>query len=156
MDELKHFTWDDVVRFGEVDRLMIAYRNNGAGDWKAAGKPGDGYLMVTLNGYPYWTDAIGQVPFTLNQYRNSLKFFGSHELAAKETLRIGMIFGDGSIFSGLFGKSDSSNSYDNEMIKSAINWASNRYTIIGTNKWNQNSIISTTNHSPSILSKPLK
>ena len=156
MDELKHFTWDEVVKFGEVDRSMIAYRTKGPGDWKANGKPGDGYLMVTMNGYPYWTDAIGQVPFTLNQYRNSLKFFGSHELAAKETLRIGMKFGDGFILSGLFGKSDTSNSYDNEMIKRAINWASNRYKIIGTDKWNRNSIISKTNHSPSILSKPLK
>lgn len=140
----------------KVDRSMIAYRTKGSGDWKANGKPGDGYLMVTVDGYPYWTDAIGQIPFTLNQYRNSLKSFGSYELAAKETLRIGMKFGDGFILSGLFRKSDTSNSYDNEMIKRAINWASNRYEVIGTNNWNRNSIISKTNHSPSILSRPLK
>ena len=59
LPNLKHFSWDDVISFGEIDRWMIDYRTGGDGDWKAKGKPGDGYLMVAVDGLPYWTDAIG-------------------------------------------------------------------------------------------------
>lgn len=64
-----------------------------------------------------------------------------------------MIIRQGVIYIGPFEKNII---IKNVSIKRAINWASNRYKIIGTDKWNRNSIISKTNHSPSILSKPLK
>lgn len=150
-NELKHFSWDDIIVFAEKDRPMLSYRTSGAGDWKAKGKPGDGYLLVTVGSMPYWTDAIGQIPFTLNQFRNCLKTFGRYDLAEKETLRIGIKFGDGN----LCGEADSSNSYDNEMIKRAIQWAKYRYVIVGTDKWNRTSIIKTTNYSPTLLKNPL-
>lgn len=150
-EELKHFSWKDVIDFAEEDRIMLAYRTNGAGDWKAVGKPGDGYLLVTVSGMPYWTDAIGQIPFTLNEFRNCLKYYGNYDLAEKETLRIGRKFADGN----LFGKADDSNSYDNEMIKRAIKWAKSRYKILGIDQWNRNAVIEFTNYPPNCLSKPL-
>ena len=156
MPELKHFTWDQIVEFSEIDRSMFSYRKGGSGDWKAEGKPGDGYLLSTVNGYPYWTDAIGQIPFTLNHYRDALKYFGNHRYASMETFRIGKRYSSGSVIKGIFGFTDDSNSYDNEMIKRAINWANHRYQIASTDKWNGNSIIKTTNHPPSLLSKPWK
>ena len=72
-DSFKHFTWDDIISFLEVDRSMFSYRAGGSGDWKAEGNSGNGYLMVEVEGVPYWTDAIGQIPFTLNEYRNVLR-----------------------------------------------------------------------------------
>lgn len=135
--ELKHFSWSNIVEFSEIDRFMFEYRSNGDGDWKAVGKPGNGYILVTVGGMPYWTDAIGQIPFTLNEFRNCLKYYGDYDLAEKETLRIGKKFGDGNIL----GTSDNSNSYDNEMIKRAIKWAKSRYKISGTDSWNKNAII---------------
>lgn len=151
--ELKHFSWSDIVSFGEVDRSMFEYRSNGSGDWKAQGKPGDGYLLVTVEGIPYWADAIGQVPFTLNCYRNSLKALIQPKLAKLETIKIGKRFGDGKIFGG---KADEGNTYDNEMIRRATDWAEQRYIVVGINEWNRNAIIKTTNHAPSLLSKPTK
>lgn len=47
---------------------MLSYRTGGSGDWKAESNPGNGYLMVEVEGVPYWADAIGQIPFTLNEY----------------------------------------------------------------------------------------
>ena len=156
LNGIKHFSWDDIVQFGEIDRNMFSYRTGGDGDWKADGKPGDGYLLVTVGGFPYWADAIGQIPFALNNYRNNLKAFANHNTAAKETIRIGMKFGSGDILRSILGSSDYSNSYDNEMIKRAVQWSRQRYKIIGINQWNRNAIISTTNYPPMMLSKPLK
>lgn len=150
-DELKHFSWEKVIEFAEEDRFMFAYRKGGSGDWKAEGNPGDGFLLVTINGMPYWADAIGQIPFALNEFRNCLKFYGNYKLAEIETLRIGRKFGDGK----LFGQSDESNSYDNEMIKRAIKWAKNRYRVVNIDSWNKNAVIKTTDYPPNLLSEPL-
>ena len=156
LNGIKHFSWDDIVQFGEIDRDMFSYRTGGSGDWKADGKPGDGYLLVTVGGFPYWADAIGQIPFALNNYRDNLKAFANHNAAAKETIRIGMKFGSGNILRSILGHSDYSNSYDNEMIRRAVQWSRQRYKIIGINQWNRNAKISTTNYPPMMLSKPLK
>ena len=156
LNAIKHFSWDEIVQFGEIDRDMFSYRTGGDGDWKADGKPGDGYLLVTVGGFPYWADAIGQIPFALNNYRNNLKAFANYNTAAKETIRIGMKFGNGNILSSIFGSSDNSNSYDNEMIRRAVQWSSKRYKIIGRNPWNRNAIISTTNYPPMMLKEALK
>jgi len=125
--ELKHFTWDEVAQFAEVDRSMISYRTGGAGDWKADGKPGDGYFLVTVDGEPYWGDAIGQIPFAVDKFTDDLESTGSVESARESTIATGQRFGDGSL---LGGESDDSNSYDNAMIRRAISWAAKRYIIV--------------------------
>ncbi len=145
LPNLKHFSWDDVISFGEIDRWMIDYITGGDGDWKAKGKPGDGYLMVTVDGLPYWTDAIGQVPFTLNKYIDELKSSGNHSIAKANTLEAAMKYGDGY----LFGKADNSNSYDNAMVKRAINWASHRYSVSEKGSFEWNYPIKKNDYSPS-------
>ncbi len=89
------------------------------------GAPGDAYLMVTVGGMPYWTDAIGQIPFAINKFKNELESTkGNVALARQITIEAGQQYGDGSIFGG---KSDFTNSYDNAMIRRAINWGENYF-----------------------------
>lgn len=154
--DIKHFTWNDIVQFGEMDRSLLSYRAGGSGDWKAEGKPGDGYLLVTVNYMPYWADAIGQIPFAIACYRSSLKYLSNSRSAEIETYRIGQKFGTGNILKSIFSSPDTSNSYDNEMIRRAIRWAKERYIIVGKDPWNRTGIIKTTNHSPYLLSKPIQ
>lgn len=128
-DSFKHFTWDDIISFLEVDRSMFSYRAGGSGDWKAEGNSGNGYLMVEVEGVPYWTDAIGQIPFTLNEYRNVLRRTKNSERAAGETIYVGKQFGNGRLLNLFFPSPDNSNSYDNAIIKRAVDWAKKRYTL---------------------------
>ena len=53
-ESFKHFTWQDIIDFAEIDRNMLSYRFHGSGDWKAEGKPANGYLLVEIEGIPYW------------------------------------------------------------------------------------------------------
>ena len=48
--------------------------------------------MVEIEGVPYWTDAIGQIPFALNEYRNVFERSKNSEIAAGETIDIGKKF----------------------------------------------------------------
>jgi hypothetical protein len=149
--ELKHFSWNEVAEFAETDRWMLSYRPGGSGDWKADGKPGEGYLMVTVDGEPYWTDAIGQIPFAVDKFTDELEDTGSADVARERTIEAGNKFGDGNVFGG---ESDYSNSYDNAMIKRAINWAEKRYKVIKSSGWFGNNYdLQRTKHSPSNLSK---
>ena len=129
-DSFGHFTWDDIISFAEIDRPMWCYGNNGSGDWKAQGKPGNGYLMVEVDGIPYWTDAIGQIPFALNSYRNIFKKSKNSEIAAGETIESGKVFGNGKLLNIIFPSPDNSNNYDNAMIKRVTEWAKKRYKLI--------------------------
>jgi RHS repeat-associated protein len=64
--KVKHFSWNDIASFVEEDRLMISYRPRGSGDWKVHKNGGDGYLLVDVGSKPYWSDAIGQIPFAVD------------------------------------------------------------------------------------------
>ncbi|ERT57630.1 hypothetical protein HMPREF1254_1213 [Prevotella sp. BV3P1] len=108
---------------------MLSYRTGGSGDWKAEGNPGNGYLMVEVEGVPYWADAIGQIPFTLNEYRNVLGRTKNSEMAAGETIDMGKRFGNGSLLNIFFPSPDNNNSYDNAIIKRSVDWAKNRYSL---------------------------
>lgn len=88
--------------------------------------------MVEIEGVPYWTDAIGQIPFALNEYRNVFERSKNPEIAAGETIDIGKKFGDGSLMNIIFPSPDYSNGYDNAMIVRAVNWAKKRYRLTPT------------------------
>lgn len=88
--------------------------------------------MVEIEGVPYWTDAIGQIPFALNEYRNVFERSKNSEIAAGETIDIGKKFGDGSLMNIIFPSPDNSNGYDNAMIVRAVNWAKKRYRLTPT------------------------
>ena len=153
---VKHFNWNEIASFAEEDRFMISYRQGGSGDWKAEGKPGDGFLLVEVEGMPYWADAIGQIPFAVDKYTDELKQTGIESVAASRTIATGKEFGDGAVVGG---ESDNSNRYDNAMIKRAVNWAKERYDAKrvpnGKNPRNGTHVeVKKTNHSPSNLKKP--
>lgn len=93
LSQLKHFSWSDIASFAEVDRWMISYRQGGSGDWKAASSGGDGFLMVTVDGKPYWADAIGQIPFAVNKFADEFKANGSAEKALIATVAAGREYG---------------------------------------------------------------
>ena len=126
-ESFKHFTWQDIIDFAEIDRSMLSYRSHGSGDWKAEGKPANGYLLVEIEGIPYWADAIGQIPFALNDYRNYYKNSFDSEFAARSTIADGAKFANGSLWNLIFPSYDYSNTYDNAMIKRAVDWAKHRY-----------------------------
>ena len=62
--------------------------------------------MVEVEGVPYWADAIGQIPFTLNEYRNVLGRTKNSEMAAGETIDMGKRFGNGSLLNIFFPSPD--------------------------------------------------
>ncbi|MDY3315918.1 hypothetical protein PG630_01150 [Riemerella anatipestifer] len=149
-DKMNHFTWDEIAEFAEKDRFMFDYRSGGAGDWKAEGKPGNGFLLSEVNGTPYWTDALGQIPFAVDKFTDELESTGSVEKARLRTIEVGKQFGD-----GIGIRSDNSNGYDNAMIKRAINWAAKRYKVgIKKGLFFDTYILKKTDYSSNNLSKP--
>jgi hypothetical protein len=110
----KHFSWQDIVDFSSIDRLSIAYYKGFPGDWKSVKGGGDEYLLVMIDGMPYWTDAIGQIPFAVDTYR------ATHDI--KYVVRTGMTWGKGTVT----GSIDKTNEYDNFMILRAALFASKK------------------------------
>ena len=142
MSELKHFTWDEVAEFADKDRSMVSYRGKGRGDWKQSKKGADGYYLVTVDGQPYWSDAVGQIPFAVNNMKNQLKDGVSANQAIQNTLDTGRDFGEGKLIGG---QRDNSNRYDNYFIVRGASWAAVKYRQGPNGKLIQN------NYSPSRL-----
>lgn len=111
----KHFSWQDIVAFAEVDRPAYQYRPKSDGDWKASQQGGAKYLMVMIDNYPYWTDAIGQIPFAVDTYRLY------HNIP--DTVSTGITWGSGKYYD----PDDVSNSYDNYFVLRAALYASQRF-----------------------------
>ena len=120
---IEHFSWDDIETFALTDRLMFEYRRGGAGDFKK----GKGFLC-TVDGIPYWTDVIGQIPFAINCYKDQLMNGKSHQKAAEITQTIGHLFANGSL-----GLDKTPNDADNWMIKRVCAWARNGL-VVGEDK----------------------
>jgi len=106
---------------------MSSYRPGGSGDWKADGKPGDGYLLSTVDDTPYWTDAIGQIPFAANKYRNEIgKKKATVGGSITNTLKAGQKYGDGNPINP---KADYSSQYDNFMILRGALWQAGKQSL---------------------------
>ncbi len=121
---IEHFSWDEIETFALTDRLMYEYRSGGSGDFKK----GKGFLC-TVDGIPYWTDVIGQIPFAINCYKNQLMNGKSHQEAAEITQTIGHLFAKGTPRL----KDKYPNDADNWMIKRVCNWA-RKGLVIGEDK----------------------
>jgi hypothetical protein len=121
---LKHFTWKDIADFATKDRWMTDYRSGGSGDWKKSPEGGSGYFLVTVGGKPYWADAIGQIPYAVNNATNEMKEHGDSTRAIKETVTTGQKHGQGQLFGGA---PDTSNTYDNYFVLRGATWAAQRY-----------------------------
>jgi hypothetical protein len=124
LSELKHFSWSSISDYASRDRWMISYRQRGSGDWKAEGKPGDGYLLVTVNGQPYWADAVGQIPFAIDYFTDRLIIHGNRTKAIRETIQKGREYAEGKLIGG---QTDNSNRYDIYFILRGALFAADKY-----------------------------
>ncbi|PHQ96881.1 MAG: hypothetical protein COB40_06875 [Marinosulfonomonas sp.] len=101
--------------------------------WKASSQGADGYLLSEVEGAPYWSDALGQIPFAADTYRDFRQRGYNHQRAAELTARRGAQFSEGKILRGVgaflgITKPDTSNSYDNAIIARTTSWASGRWS----------------------------
>ncbi|RFQ16953.1 hypothetical protein D0N87_26365, partial [Pseudomonas sp. ATCC 13867] len=107
-------------------RPSMKYYSGLSGDWKQAPDGGAGYLLVMVGGDPYWTDAIGQIPFAVDTYKMYYARQGSADDAIRETVKTGISWGDGT----LFGSSDPTNEYDNYMVLRGALWAKENHRLV--------------------------
>jgi hypothetical protein len=150
MPELRHFTWEQIANFAEEDRWMPSYSQGNDGDWKSSEEGANGFLMVTVDGKPYWGDAVGQIPFAVDYFTDMLQETGSYSTALEATLQKGMEYGEGELFGG---EADHSNTYDNYFILSAALWAGQRYKAGNLNEglFSNSYDLNKTNYSPKKL-----
>lgn len=122
----KHFSWNDIVEFSVVDRSSFSFRSGGDGDWKASHQGAEGYLLVLVDGYPYWGDAVGQIPFAVDTFKDKLEGTGDKEKSIEAVIKAGLEHGDGSIIPST---ENDPNKYDNFMILRGALWASENHTV---------------------------
>lgn len=146
----KHFNWQQIIEFAIVDRWSISFYSGRAGDWKQSEEGGNGFLMVMVGDRPYWTDAIGQIPFAVDTFKMHCEELGDENQAILKTIQTGMDWGDGT----LTGEKDKNNSYDNFMVLRGTLWASDNHQLIKTVKiishrgCSTKRIITTINYTP--------
>ncbi|TQR55830.1 hypothetical protein DMC01_09595 [Campylobacter troglodytis] len=122
------------MEFAEIQRNDSDFLSGGSGDWKVSQNGAKGYILVSMEGIPYWADAVGQIPFALHSYKN---FLTQCELSAdkveKSAIYWGNVFASGAILEALKNFLLSAfvdindNSYDNAMIKRGIKFAHTKY-----------------------------
>jgi hypothetical protein len=122
----KHFQWSEIIDFSIIDRLSISFSSRLSGDWKASDRGGSGYLLVLVDGEPYWADAIGQIPFAVDTFRGALEKSGDPESAIAKTVDTGIAYGDGN---PLIPSADLTNEYDNYMVLRGALWASENFQL---------------------------
>lgn len=126
----KHFSWQEIIDFAKVDRWSVSFYSNLPGDWKQAKEGGDKFLMVMVGKAPYWTDAIGQIPFSVDTFKMHCEELGEESKAISQTVQTGMDWGEGTVT----GAKDKSNEYDNFMVLRGALWASENHTLVKTVK----------------------
>ncbi|HIF9104015.1 TPA: hypothetical protein ACX6QA_000925 [Photobacterium damselae] len=151
----KVFSWNDIYEFSLIDRSSVSYRTRGSGDWKYVKDGADQYLLSLIDGVPYWSDAIGQIPYAIDTYRlfknkNTVKFFGG-------------VFAQGdfkeAIKSLITGELDETNTWDNYFVLRGSLFAEKKflYEVIPTGKEYPKVIINEkiTSYDVNNLSKPI-
>ncbi|SIO92524.1 hypothetical protein [Vibrio spartinae] len=112
--------------------------------WKTVENGADGYLLSMVGDFPYWSDAIGQIPFAIDTYRL--------ENDIQKVVDKGKEYGNGGIF---FKEADNSNEYDNYLVLRGALFASQKYTyeiVHGEHFWEFDEKIETvTDYSPDNL-----
>lgn len=125
----KHFTWQQIIDFAVIDRWSISFSKGLPGDWKANSDGGAGFLMVMVDNVPFWTDAVGQIPFAVDTFRKYFEELRVSPEAIRKTVRTGMEYGDGNPFAP---NDDPTNEYDNYMVLRGALWASENFQLIVT------------------------
>lgn len=147
LEAYKVCTWEDVAKFSLVNRPSYSFYKNMEGDWKENSQGGAGYLLVLISGIPYWADAVGQIPFSVDTYRDTRSII--------RTVQIGIEWGAGT----LTGDADYSNEYDNYFILRGAIYASKNfsYRIKNSGKTYPAAVVEEIEHSvsPQILGNPI-
>ncbi|PJG59529.1 hypothetical protein [Aeromonas cavernicola] len=118
-DAYKHFTWKQIDEFASVDRSPMDFRTEQAGDWKQSKEGGNGFFLVMIEGMPYWTDAVGQIPFAIDTYRLLHSVPG--------VVKVGIEWGPGEVMARVKGDFDNTNKYDNYFILRGALYAKRKY-----------------------------
>lgn len=127
----KHHTWQSIIDFAIVDRESLMYYRNMPGDWKKQKDGGSGFLLCLVEGDPYWTDGLGQIPFAVDTFRMYWQETNDIDSAVRKTGVTGLEWADGS----LGGKDEGSeNVYDNFIIIRASLWASKNFRRVAGTK----------------------
>lgn len=120
MDAYKVYSWEDIAKYALVDRALWSYRSNGSGDWKNVHDGGDKFLLSLIENIPYWSDAVGQIPFAVGTYR------AFHNIDA--TIQTGITWATGKPWDAALQNSDSTNEYDNFFVLRGALYASKKFT----------------------------
>lgn len=143
----KIFSWNDIASFALVDRPSFSYYKNMEGDWKQNSQGGAGYLLVLIAGIPYWADAVGQIPFAVDTFRDTKNIIN--------TVKTGMKWGTGT----LTGEMDHSNEYDNYFVLRGAIFSSKKFSYeIKSSDKSYSSVVSTEINNyidPATLSNPI-
>lgn len=128
----KIFTWSDIAKFSLIDRPSYSFYKNMEGDWKQNPEGGAGYLLVLISGIPYWTDAVGQIPFAFDTYRSNCRSNYRSDQSILKAVQTGIEWGAGTIT----GEVDYSNEYDNYFVLRGALFASKnfKYKVESTGK----------------------
>ena len=120
----KHFSWQDIIDFSLKDRFSFSYFKYFPGDWKYVKRGADQYLLVMIDNFPYWADAIGQIPFAVDTMRLYIKKInGDYDSAIRKTIEVGMNHGKGELYE----EPDKTNAYDNYMILRGCLWTRDNF-----------------------------
>lgn len=122
----KHFIWAKIIQFAIVDRMSISFAPTMPGDWKHSAEGGAGFILVMIEGEPYWADGVGQIPFATDTYRLYLEETNQPEASILKTVDTGIKYGDGI---PIFPKEDVTNEYDNYMVLRGALWASENFDL---------------------------
>lgn len=123
-DAFKHHTWQSIINFAIVDRPAFMFHRGLPGDWKKQKSGGDGYLLCLVEGEPYWTDALGQIPYAVDTFRMYWQQTNDIDLSIIKTGTTGLKWANGSWQGEDQG---TQNVYDNFMIIRAALWASENF-----------------------------
>lgn len=124
-----HTSFDEIVDWSiKENRNASSFAPDMSGDWKSSDTGGKGYILAESDGKPYWTDALGQIPFTIDTYEYNLR--NKSSTPDLDTVKTGAIFANGLPYIG----SDYSKNYDNMMIIKTTEWAKKHMGSFNPNK----------------------
>ena len=145
---LKHFSWEAIAKFAEAKFANIQFVQGGEADWKRHKNGADKYFLVTVDGKPYWADAVGNMIFGVWAFKET----GS----VNKTTLLGFIYDDGSAFNAFDnGKNISekiNNHYDIYSVVRGALFANQNYISIGAGMYQP----SGKNVSPTMLGNHIK
>ena len=113
-----HTSFDEIVEWSiKENRYSGSFASGMPGDWKKSSTGGRGFLLSEVDGKPYWTDALGQIPFAIDTYEYYLR--NGSGVPDFKTVRAGVNFANGLPYVS----PDNTKSYDNMMIIKTTEWA---------------------------------